>query len=392
MSYRRAKLKLRIELVLMYPFVLLGKCYGWLFPLKTRHKVFLFYPNGDIGGSPRVNIDIAGCIKDASPLVIFSKKPKNNQFREQYNIPGVRVIDLQARIDKKALHFINFFYRGVIAAWINRESNPTVFGGESIFFYKIVPHVRRNVRCVELCHLPTWIHYTLAFADRIDLRIFSTLKLKENVEALYKENNVPVHLYNRLRFIDNAIDIPGYKETPNPLLEVVFIGRGSPQKRVPLIAAIAQQMQEAGDPVHFSFVGDVEKVIDIQQYPYCKFYGNVNDNDLMEHIYQHSDVLLLTSAFEGLPIVVMKMMAYGKVVVSTAVNGIPDYIKHQQNGLLIYATDEAAIVAEGVSLLRSIIQQPSLKTQLGLQAHRDAAALFSKEVFCKTYREILLGA
>jgi glycosyltransferase involved in cell wall biosynthesis len=381
-----------MELVLMWPFVWLGKCYGWLFPLKTRHNAFLFYPNGDIGGSPRVNIDIAECIKDAHPLIIFSKKPKNNQFRELYNIPGVRVIDLQALIDKKALHFINFFFRGVIAAWINRESNPVVFGGESMFFYKIVPHVRKNIRCVELCHLATWIHYTLAFINRIDLRIFSTLKLKENVEALYKENHVPAKLYDRLLFIDNAIDIPEYKEITNPVLEVVFIGRGSPQKRVPLIAAMAQRMHEHGDRVHFSFVGDVEKVINIDRYPYCKFYGNVNDNALMEQIYQQSDVLLLTSAFEGLPIVVMKMMAYGKVVVSTAVNGIPDYIKHQQNGLLIHATDEEAIIAEGVELLRYIIAHPSIRIQLGHQAHLNAAALFSKEVFCKTYRRLLLDA
>jgi L-malate glycosyltransferase len=390
MSYHRAKSKLRLELVLMFPFVLLGKCYGWLFPLKTRHKVFLFYPNGDIGGSPRVNIDITECIKDAHPLIIFSKKPKNNQFRELYNIPGVRVIDLQALIDKKALHFINFFFRGVIAAWINRESNPVVFGGESIFFYKIVPHVRKDVRCVELCHLATWIKYTLAFIDRIDLRIFSTLKLKENVEALYRESHVPAHLYNRLRFIDNAIDIPEYKEINNEVLQVVFIGRGSPQKRVPLVAAIAQQMHEDGDAVYFSFVGDVEKVIDINKYPWCKFYGNVSDNNLLERIYQQSDVLLLTSAFEGLPIVVMKMMAYGRVVVSTAVDGISDYIKHEKNGLLIYETGEKEIVARGVELLRYIIAHPEIKSKLGRQAHLDADALFSREVFCTTYREILL--
>lgn len=390
MSYQQSKRKLKWELALMAPFVWLGKCYGRLFPLKTRHKAFLFYPNGDIGGSPRVNIDIAECIKDAHPLIIFSKKPRNNQFRELYNIPGVRVIDLQAYIDKKALHFINFFFRGVIAAWINRENDPVVFGGESMFFYKIVPHLRKDIRCVELCHLTTWINYTLAFVDRIDLRIFSTQKLKENVEELYRQNNVPAHLYHRLRFIDNAIDIPEYKAISNQLLEVVFIGRGAPQKRVPLIAAIAQRMQEAGDPVHFSFVGDVENVIDPGLYPYCKFYGNVNDNALMEQIYGQSDVLLLTSAFEGLPIVVMKMMAYGRLVVSTAVNGIPDYIKHRQNGLLIYATDETAIVEEGVQLLRSVVADREAATQLGYQAHLDATALFSKAVFKKTYREILL--
>ncbi len=48
----------------------------------------------------------------------------------------------------------------------------------------------------------------------------------------------------------------------------------------------------------------------------------------MNKIYNETDILLLTSAFEGLPVVVMMMMAYGRVVISTAVNGIPDYIKH----------------------------------------------------------------
>lgn len=391
MTYQQAKRKQALEQLLMWPFVTLGRLCGWLFRLKTKHRVFLFYPNGDIGGSPRVNLDILHCIKDASPLVIFSKKPNNNQFRELYNIPGARVIDLQACIDKKYLHFINLFFRGVIASWMKPAGCTAMLGGECIFFYKMVPHVSKYIRCVELCHLDTWLPYSIGFIDRVNLRIFSTLQLKQAVEAQYRESQVPQHLYQRLRFIDNAIDIPAFKEIRNPQLEVVFIGRGSPQKRVPLIAAIAASMHAAGDAVHFSFVGDVEKVMDISNYPYCKFYGNVSDAQLMEDIYQRSDVLLLTSAFEGLPIVVMKMMAYGKIVLSTAVNGIPDYIRHQDNGLLITATDETGIVNEGVSLIRSIIANPALQQQLGLQAHADAKAWFSPAVFCNTYREILLG-
>ncbi len=392
MTYRQAKLKLKLEQIGMFPFVLLGKLYGSLFPLKTKHRIFLFYPNADIGGSPRVNIDIAECIQDARPLIIFSKKPKNNQFREYFNIPGVRIIDLQAYIDKKIFHFINFFFRGVLAAWINKTDNPVIFGGECIFFYKMVPHVKKQTRCIELCHLATWLNYSIGFAPRIDERIFSTERLMADVIAQYDKNHVEDHLYNRLRFIDNAIDIPVYQPTGNPQLEVVFIGRGSPQKRVHLIAAIAQVMHAAGDPVHFSFVGDVENMIDITQYPYCKFYGNVKDNELMESIYRQSDVLLLTSAFEGLPIVVMKMMAYGRVVVSTAVNGIPDYIKHLDNGLLITETEEDKIVQQGVELLRLVIQNPALKNKLGERNYQAAMQKFSRQVFCKTYREILLGS
>lgn len=389
MTYQQAKIKLNVELAVMYPVVVIGKIIGFLFPLKTQHSVFLFFPNGDIGGSPQVNIDITQCIKDANPVIIFSKKPKNNQFIDRFRATGVRIIDLAPYIDYKLFHFVNFFFRGVIASWINRSRYPVVFGGECIFFYKILPHIGKNVRRIELSHLPTWLQYNIGFIDRIDLRIFSTLKLKEQVIEQYKENKIKNIFFERLQFIDNAISIPAISPVENEVLEVVFIGRGSPQKRVHLIADIAERMYSSGDPIHFSFVGDVEKMINPADFPFCRFYGNVKDENQMDRIYRQSDVLILTSAFEGLPVVVMKMMAYGKIVLSTAVNGIPDYIEHMKNGLLIWETDEEKIVTTGIGLLRSVILQPELKDILGKRSREVAKARFGSENFCREYEQIL---
>ncbi|MBS1597635.1 MAG: glycosyltransferase family 4 protein [Bacteroidetes bacterium] len=391
MTYQQAIWKLRIEQICMFPFVVLGKLFGLLFPLKKKYSVFLFFPSGDIGGSPQVNLDITHCIKDAQPLIIFSKKPRNNQFRKFFDIEGVGLIDLHPYIDKKIFHFINFFFRGVVATWINKSENPVVFGGETIFFYKIIPHIRKNIPCVELCHLDTWLNYTIGFAKRIDKRIFSTIKLKQDVIRQYDTNHMDRSLYERLYFIDNAIDIPILKQVNNEQTEVVFIGRGSPQKRIHLIAAIAKKMHEAGDKIHFSFVGDVEKIINIAEFPYCKFYGNVSDQVLMKDIYARSDILILTSAFEGLPIVVMTMMSYGKTILSTAVNGIPDYISHMENGLLITETEEDKIIDQGVQLLRLFINSPDLKIKFGKRSREIAIERFSRKIFCKHYRELLLG-
>lgn len=210
----------------------------------------------------------------------------------------------------------------------------------------------------------------IGFIDRISCRITSTTRLKDVIIAQYRDQQLADKYYQRLHFIENKIDIPEYEQVHNPLLEIVYIGRGAPQKRVYLIAAIAAKMYALGLPAHFSFVGDVDKVIDPNDFPFCKFYGNVNDDALMQEIYRQSDVLILTSAYEGLPLVVMYMMAYGKVVLSTAVNGIPDYIAHLQNGLLIRATDEQSIIDEGVELLQLLIDQPDLKFELGRKAGR----------------------
>ncbi|MGN6416034.1 MAG: glycosyltransferase family 4 protein [Pseudobacter sp.] len=387
MSHRRGVLKRRLEYIGMFPFVLAGKIYGRLFPLKQPTSTFLFYPSADIGGAIKVNADIAGCVRDKNPLIIFSKKPKNNGHKELFK--DFRVLDLHGKIDNKLFHFVNFFYRGVLASWINRAPNAVIFGGEGLFFYKMLAHVNRDVRRIELCHLDTWFHYSIGFADLITLRVFSTVKLMQDMKDLYQKEGLDASYAKRLRFAENMIDIPPYEAVHNSLLEVVFIGRGAPQKRVPLTAAIAEKLHQLGAPVHFTFVGDVENVIDPSKYPYCTFYGNVRDEALMQKIYKNSDVLILTSAYEGLPLVIMQMMAHGRIVMSTAVNAIPDYVKHMENGLLIRATDEAAIVNEGVELLQWLVANPDAKEIMGKRSREIAIEKFGGEKFCRLYNEFL---
>ena len=390
MTYKAAVLKRNIELVIMFPFVVLGKLAGQLFPLKPQHKIFLFFPASDIGGSVKVNADITECIRDQKPVIIFSKKPKNNQFRSHFEMEGVRIIDLHKYLDNKIYHFVNFFFRGVLAAWINKSDKPVIFGGESIFFYKMLPHVKKNTKKIELCHLNTWINYSLAFAKYIDLRIFSTPKIKRDVEELYNRNHLPQSFFNKLLFIDNKVDIPPFKEISNNILEVLYVGRGAPQKRVYLVAEIAKQMHQSGDPVHFSFAGDVESLVPVDVREYVTLYGNVRDEKALHDIYMGSDVLILTSAYEGLPIVIMDMMARGKIVLSTAVDGIPDYITHLENGMLITEKDETKIVQQGVELLRLLLTRPNLKREMERRSYQYALRHFSGETFCHSYRKFLL--
>ena len=85
----------------------------------------------------------------------------------------------------------------------------------------------------------------------------------------------------------------------------------------------------------------------------------------------------------------MEMMALGKTVISTAVSGIPDYIFHRKNGLLIYAQSEAEIIAEGIQLIKEILAQPSLLQQWGQQARQDAIAQFGRSSFNAAYQKIM---
>lgn len=393
MTYKQALWKRKIEGILVYPFVLCGKLFGWFFPLKTRHGIFIFCPSADIGGANLNNADIAKCFRDKNPLVIFSKKPRNNALRHLFDQPDVRVMDLHKLVDHKGYHFINMFFRGVISTWINREKEPLIFGGESLYFYKVLPYIKKEVRTADLSHLDTWFNYTQPFIKDIDKRIFSTPYLKRKAATFYKQNHLPEELVNRLYFIDNATPIPPFEKIENTILQIVFIGRGAPQKRVYLIAEIAKKIHELNLNIHISFAGDVSNIINPEDYPYCTFFGNIQSREKMDEIQTQSDVLLLTSAFEGLPMSVMEMMARGKVVVATAVGGIPDYITNGENGFLLENNpDEDKIVEEAVAVLSKLSADKNLMEIVGRNSRLYAENHFSEKVFKERYGEVLFGS
>ena len=76
MTYEQSIWKRKIEALLAWPFVMLGKILAPLFPLKSKHGIFIFCPSADIGGANKVNADLCSIFADKSPLVIFPKSQK----------------------------------------------------------------------------------------------------------------------------------------------------------------------------------------------------------------------------------------------------------------------------------------------------------------------------
>ena len=69
-----------------------------------------------------------------------------------------------------------------------------VIGGESLFFYKVLPHIKKSATRADICHLNTWFNYSQAFIKDMDARIFSTPQLKRDAEELYQKNNLPIRI------------------------------------------------------------------------------------------------------------------------------------------------------------------------------------------------------
>lgn len=98
----------------------------------------------------------------------------------------------------------------------------------------------------------------------------------------------------------------------------------------------------------------------------CEFLGWRAD---VETVYAAMDVLAVSSRNEGSPASVIEAMASGRVVVGTAVGGVPDLIRDGVDGVLVPPGDPRALAAALVRLVRDA----GLRARLGAAAR--AAAL-----------------
>ena len=81
-----------------------------------------------------------------------------------------------------------------------------------------------------------------------------------------------------------------------------------------------------------------------------------------------TDIFVLPSLVEGLPLALLEAMRAGKPIVATAVGGVPEAVTSGVNGLLVAPADDVAL-ADAIAILAASPQQ---RAELGEQARARA--------------------
>jgi glycosyltransferase involved in cell wall biosynthesis len=90
-----------------------------------------------------------------------------------------------------------------------------------------------------------------------------------------------------------------------------------------------------------------------------------------------SDVFVLASNSEGMPMSVLEAMAAGLPVVASAVGGVPELVAEAETGFLVPPRDVDALAAA----LQRVLADPELRRSLGAAAHARASERFDVEPF-----------
>jgi glycosyltransferase involved in cell wall biosynthesis len=90
---------------------------------------------------------------------------------------------------------------------------------------------------------------------------------------------------------------------------------------------------------------------------------------------------------EASPNAVLEAMAAALPIVTTRVGGIPEVIQHEDNGLLVAASDEAALAA---AILR-LLEDTALAARLGASARKTVNARFTFERMAAEFESLYLA-
>jgi len=366
--------------------IAIAKLVGYCLPFRNSSGLFFFFPFCHVGGAERVHADIVECFSRERPWVVFTKKSDNEKFRAFFR--GGRTFNCWM--------FCKYAYPfsiGILAGFINRHRNAVVLGGNSLVYYLLLPHLRPDIRKVDLLHAfgAGIEEYSLTTAPMLDCRVVINAKTGADLRQLYREHGMPERLSGRIRFIVNRVSVPDTYpvKTERNRLTILYVGRGSEEKRVRLVGRLAAQCRNRSLNADFLLVGDVAYAVEPQDRACCSLMGEIADPAEMARLYDDADLLLLTSSREGFPLVIMEAMAHGVVPLTTAVGGIPEHVSDGINGWLVSETEEDRIVSVMCDIVERICSDRRRLSDMSRSAYDYARAVFGGSSFCEEWRRTL---
>jgi glycosyltransferase involved in cell wall biosynthesis len=377
-----------VAVIFIYPFVLLRK--------KHSTHLFFFFDRYAIGGAQRIHLDILKSVEHVSKMVFFTRKSPNDGLKDVfYSVPDTLNYDIHIWCDYLLLRLFSVHY---YSFYLNRHKRVHVLSSNSTFFYDMLPFLGSHVHKTELLHNFSYgkkgmEFFGLANYRLLDSRIVYDNFTLENIHKQYAAYQVPEVYNERILFIQPGVDVPGLLPLKkSPPLNILYAGRGGPQKRVWLLNRIAKHFIAEAAPVSFHFAGPLSGEIDHDVATASHVYGEVRTKDEMNRLYDLCHVIILTSAYEGFPMVIKEGMAYGCVPLVTALEGNKMHLKNGYNSILIDEFEnEDAVVKQGIIQVNLLLNDDRKLKQLSETAHEYAQKHFDKAQFLHAYREFLLN-
>ncbi len=392
-----SKIKLfRILLCIAYPFAILFIYPFVLLKRKNKGQLFFFFDRYAIGGAQRVHLDILDSVKDQPKQLYFTRLSPNDAMKKEFfGAPNCDAKDIHFWCDNLIFRLFTIHFYSL---YINRHPKAHVFSSNSTFFYDMLFFLNKKIIKTELLHNFTYgkngmEFFGLANHKYLDHRILVDFATYNNIVKQYKEYSINESYLQKVQVIEPGVTVPTrIKKDYSLPLKVLYAGRGTPQKRIYLLNTIAETCLKEGKTIQFHFAGSMMDELSDFVKKHSVIHGEVSDPKKMMELYDDCHAILMTSSYEGFPMLIKEGMAHGCVPVVTALEGNKSHLFHNQNALLIDdPTNEDHVVAKGIELLTVLCNNVYELERLSFAAHEYAVKYFDREKFITAYQQLLIA-
>lgn len=150
---------------------------------------------------------------------------------------------------------------------------------------------------------------------------------------------------------------------------VAWVGRFAPQKDPRVLAQVVRHTIEREPAVAFVLIGSGPMEQETRRLLPADVGERVQVLGLRDDVFEllaASDALLLTSAWEGLPRVVVEALALGRPVIATDVGGIREVVRHGETGWLVPVGDVTGLAVGLRRARQHLLNGPGPEGQMAI--------------------------
>lgn len=187
----------------------------------------------------------------------------------------------------------------------------------------------------------------------------------KNPTKLVVQTN-PITIDNDAKVVDSSIDLSLKQK------EIIYVGRlDFVQKRVYRVIDTWNYLEERFPEWRLTIVGDGEDRENLENHVRCLGLKRVSFEGFQKPIdyYKRASILLLTSDFEGFPLVLAECMSFGVIpAVYNSYSAIGDIIESDKDGVVIPYHKNGYQAEEAAGMVAQIMGNEAKREQMALAA------------------------
>jgi glycosyltransferase involved in cell wall biosynthesis len=357
--------------------------------LGERRRVAFITPHLGPGGAEHVLLDMASSLdRKCNEIFLIATHSKDARCSLTWQQHADHVYDLATLVEPESLPSALY---SLILNW----KIDTLVVQNTLIAYSVIPHCKKelpSLRVVDLIHTvgTEWdlAAATATVADHIDTRIVISKAAERNLIAL--GTSAP-----KIRLIQNGVDLDCFQPVPmrnGEVFRILFAARLDPVKRPLLLVDIAREMvrRQPQSLFRFAVAGDGPEQNALRRRIRAagvehlfEMLGYVED---LAPLLADSDVLLVTSSNEGVPLTILEAFATARPVVAARAGAIDELLDETTGMLIDRCAGETVRFAE--ALLR-LMNEPETRRRMGAEARRRAELSYNRHNSLKLYRDAL---